>query len=270
MLAESFALATLKDNPADAEATSHRLLARGGFIAKHGAGLYSFTPLGHKVLSKVKGLVADTLEDDGAMQIQAPIMQPSNLWEQSGRWSIYQHANSMFTVTDRKGAEYGLAPTAEEIVTDVAKSLIRSSKQLPATFFQTQSKFRDEMRARYGLIRTKEFVMMDAYSFDLDHQGLERSYDRMAGSYERIFAAMNLDYKIVAADMGDMGGTKSEEYMALCDIGEDTIIYCEDYAANVETAIGIPAQLPNEPEKELKQIEESLPEYILDGNPPEI
>lgn len=231
-------IVTYRNDPADAEIISHRLMTRAGFIYKVSSGLYSFTPLMFRVIRKVATIVRQELEAAGALEVQLPIMQTQDLWESSGRWVKYQASGTMLTVTDRKGSKYGLAPTAEEVVTAYAGSSITSYKQLPVNLFQINTKFRDELRPRFGLFRCKEFLMKDAYSFDVDDAALDISYEAMRVAYHRIFGRCGLEAFGVDADAGDIGGSGSMEFMLAADAGEDAILLesSSGYAANVEKA----------------------------------
>ncbi len=246
MLASRLNIVTLREDPSDAEIASHRLLLRGGFLHKSGAGLYLYGPLLQRVLSKVQRIIADEITSTGALQVTMPILQEQGLWERSGRWVTYQASRTMLTVTDRGDQVFGLAPTAEEVVTDYAASVVQSYKQLPVTFFQQHTKFRDEIRPRFGLMRVKEFIMMDAYSFHADEASLDATYQDMHAAYHRAFKRMGLEAFAVEADSGAIGGSGSHEFMVAADVGEDTILFdpTSGYAANVERAVGV---LPNAP-----------------------
>ncbi|TVR44910.1 MAG: proline--tRNA ligase [Planctomycetota bacterium] len=238
MYASRMNLVTLREDPADAEIASHRLLLRAGYIYKSGAGLYLYGPLAHRVIAKLRAIVAEEISAAGGLEITMPILQEQSLWEASGRWLGYQATRTMLTTTDRGGQIFGLCPTAEEVVTDYAKAQINSWKQLPVCYFQQHTKFRDEIRPRFGLMRVKEFIMMDAYSFHADEASLDQSYAEMMEAYRRIFQRCGLTTFAVEADSGAIGGSGSHEFMAIADVGEDAILYNEDsgYAANVETA----------------------------------
>ena len=233
-------LATLREDPADAEIASHRLLMRGGYLHKSGAGLYLYGPLLHRVIESIRRIVAEEISRAGGLEVTMPIMQEQGLWEASGRWAGYQASRTMLTVTDRAGQVFGLAPTAEEVVTDYAKNVITSYKQLPVTFFQQHTKFRDEIRPRFGLMRVKEFIMMDAYSFHDSAASLDQTYDAMRVAYNRAFRRMGIEAFAVEADTGSIGGTGSHEFMVAAAVGEDAIIFnpVSGYAANVERAHG--------------------------------
>lgn len=229
---------TLRDDPADAEVVSHRLLARAGFIQKLAAGVYQYTPAMTRVLQKVTQIVREEMNRQGALEAVMPILQPREIWEESGRWERYQKGGQLFSLTDHKGAEMCLVPTAEEAVTTMVKRAISSYKQLPVNIYQIHTKFRDEIRPRFGLMRGREFVMKDAYSFDIDEDGMRASYAKMRIAYQRVFERCGLKYTIVQADAGAIGGSATEEFMVNADTGEDTILVSEDgqYAANVEKA----------------------------------
>lgn len=240
MRASHLNIVTLREDPADAEIASHRLLLRAGFLHKSGAGLYLYAPLLQRVLDKVRRIVVEEIARTGALEITMPIMQEQALWEKSGRWATYQASRTMLTVKDRNGQAFGLAPTAEEVVTDYAASVVQSHKQLPLTFFQQHTKFRDEIRPRFGLMRVKEFIMMDAYSFHADDASLDATYTAMRDAYTRIFSRLGLGAFAVEADSGAIGGSGSHEFMVAADVGEDTILFCPEsgYAANIERAKG--------------------------------
>jgi len=231
-------LVTLREDPSEAEIASHRLLLRGGFLHKSGAGLYLYAPLLKRVIDKASRIVADEISRTGGLEVTMPIMQEQALWEKSGRWTTYQASRTMLTVRDRGGQVFGLAPTAEEVVTDYAATVVKSYKQLPVTFFQQHTKFRDEIRPRFGLMRVKEFIMMDAYSFHDADTSLDQTYDAMRVAYLRTFKRLGLEAFAVEADSGAIGGNGSHEFMVAAAVGEDAILFCSgcDYAANVERA----------------------------------
>lgn len=231
-------IVTYRDDPSDAEIASHRLMGRAGYIFKVGSGLYAYSPLLWRTLRKIEAVIREELDAAGCLEVQLPILQEQQLWEQSGRWEQYLAGGTMFTSTDRRGSTYGLAPTAEEVITAYMRATVKSYKQLPACLYQIHTKFRDEVRPRYGLLRVKEFLMKDAYSFDVDDAGLDRSYEAMRVAYHRIFARMGLESFGVDADPGDIGGSGSMEFMLAAEIGEDSILIEESsgYAANVEKA----------------------------------
>ena len=224
---------TLKEDPTDAELASHRLLLRAGMIRKTASGIYTFLPLGMRVLNKVEGIVNEEMDATGAQQILMPILQPEELWKESGRWNNY--GPELMRVTDRHDHGFCLGPTHEELVTDVVRDELRSYKQLPVTLYQTQLKFRDEIRPRFGLMRSREFIMKDAYSFHADEESLQETYDVMMEAYGRICERLGLDYRPVEADVGQIGGNETCEFMALADAGEAELVYCEcGYAADTE------------------------------------
>ncbi len=236
MLFSRALIPTTKEAPADATNASHILLSRAGYIRRVGAGMYDFLPLGYRVLRKVEAIVREEMDRSGALEILMPALLPAEYFKETGRWELYGPV--LFRIKDRKGADYHLGPTHEEIVTDIARREIRSWRELPKTLYQVQVKFRDEPRPRGGLLRGREFVMKDAYSFDADEAGALASYERMRQAYVRIFDRMGLRYRMVQADSGAIGGSTSAEFQVLVDSGEDAIVACDkcDYAANVEVA----------------------------------
>ena len=236
MRLSQFHLATVKEVPADAEIASHRLMLRAGMLRKHAAGLYTWSPLGLKVLKRVENIVREEMNRAGALEVIMPTIQPRELWDETGRWQKF--GPQLLKVKDRKEAEYCYAPTAEEVVTDFARSELKSYKQLPVNFYQINTKFRDEIRPRFGVMRAREFLMKDAYSFHLDEDGLAREYDNMYAAYARIFTRLGLAFRAVNADTGAIGGSRSHEFQVLADSGEDALVFSDssDYAANVELA----------------------------------
>ncbi len=231
-------ITTLRDDPSDAEVPSHRLLARGGYIVKVASGIYTYSPLMWRTIKKVRQIVIEELDRAGAQEMMMPIAQPKELWEASGRWDRMTAEGLLFVLKDRKGSDLCLGPTHEEVVTHFADQMVSSYKQLPVNLYQVQDKFRDEIRARFGLMRSREFIMMDAYSFDVDDAGLDVSYDKMKEAYHAVFKRCKLNYSAVQADAGAIGGSGSEEFHVLADTGEDAILNCTscDYAANAEKA----------------------------------
>lgn len=227
---------TLREVPAEAEIVSHRLMLRAGLMRKAAGGVYTFLPLGHRVLKKIMAIVREEMDAAGSQELLLPIIQPAELWHESGRWADY--GDEMFRLRDRHNREFCLGPTHEEIVTDLVRSEVRSYRQLPLILYQIQNKYRDEIRPRFGVMRCREFIMKDAYSFDRDEVGLERSYVKMYRAYERIFRRMGLETRAVLADSGAIGGDDNHEFMVLAETGEAEIVYCTacDYAANVEKA----------------------------------
>ena len=236
MRATRFYLATLKEAPQEAELASHQLMLRAGIIRKLGSGLYTWMPLGLRVLRKVERIVREEMNRAGAIELLAPPVQPAELWQETGRWELY--GPLMLRIKDRAGREFCYAPTAEEVLCDIIRKEVRSYRQLPVNLYQIQTKFRDEIRPRFGVMRAREFTMKDAYSFDADYAGLEKSYKAMYDAYTRIFTRLGLKFRAVAADTGEIGGTGSHEFQVLAAAGEDAIAFCpdSDYAANVELA----------------------------------
>jgi len=235
-------LPTTKETPSEAEVISHQLLVRGGFIRKLTSGMYTYLPLGFMVLQKVTEIVRREMNRAGAQEILMPMVQPGDLWEESGRWKKY--GPELLRFRDRHDRDYCLGPTHEEVITDIARREMQSYRQLPVNLYQIQTKFRDEIRPRFGLMRGREFLMKDAYSFDVDDAGAGRSYEIMREAYHRIFTSCGLDFRAVEADSGSIGGSFSHEFMVLADTGEDTLVICTScsYAANVEkAAIGLQA-----------------------------
>lgn len=239
MRASKLHLTTYRETPAEAEIPSHKLMWRSGLIFKVASGVYMYSPLMLRVLRKVEKIVRDVLNEAGALEVQMPILQPKELWESSGRWEAYLASGTMFVSTGRNGADYGLAPTAEEVVTAYAKHTVLSYKQLPLNLYQIHTKFRDELRPRFGLLRGREFLMMDSYSFDTSADGLDEAYERMRLAYHEIFRRMGLQVFGVDADSGEIGGAGSMEFMVAAETGEDSILIEESssYAANIEKAI---------------------------------
>ena len=231
-----FHLHTTKETPADAELASHRLMLRAGMIRKLAAGLYTWSPLGLRVLRKVEAVVREEMDRAGALELQLPTIQPRELWEETGRWEKF--GGQLLKIRDRKDAEYCYSPTAEEAVTDFARQELGSYKQLPVNFYQIHTKFRDEIRPRFGIMRAREFLMKDAYSFHLDDACLAREYENMKAAYIRVFTRLGLEFRAVQADSGAIGGDASQEFHVLADSGEDALAFStgSDYAANVETA----------------------------------
>ena len=240
MRLSQFHLATVKEVPADAEIASHRLMLRAGMIRKLAAGIYTWTPLGVRVLRKVEGVVREEMDHAGAIELLMPSVQPRELWEETGRWQKF--GGQLLKIRDRKEQEFCYGPTHEEVITDFARNELKSYKQLPVNFYQIQTKFRDEIRPRFGVMRAREFLMKDAYSFHLDEEGLVREYDNMYATYGRIFTRLGLAFRAVAADTGAIGGSRSNEFQVLADSGEDALVFSDgsDYAANVELAAALP------------------------------
>ena len=256
MRTSQFPLNTVKETPADAEIASHQLMIRAGLIRKLAAGLYSWLPLGLRVLRKVEKITRDEMEKAGALEVLMPALQPAELWQETGRWE--QYGPELARLKDRHDREFCLGPTHEEIITDLARNEIKSYKQLPITYYQIQTKFRDEIRPRFGVMRSREFIMKDAYSFHLDQESLQASYDVMYQAYTNIFNQLGLKFRAVIADSGSIGGAISHEFHVLADSGEDAIAFStsSDYAANVEKAEAVmPAGTRNPASAELKLIE---------------
>ena len=236
MRLSQFHLATVKEVPADAEIVSHRLMLRAGMIRKLAAGLYTWSPLGLRVMRKVEAVVREEMDRAGAIEILMPTIQPKELWEESGRWEKF--GDQLLKIKDRKEQEFCYAPTAEEVITDFARNELKSYKQLPVNFYQIQTKFRDEIRPRFGVMRAREFLMKDAYSFHLSQESLAETYEAMYQAYSRIFTRLGLKFRAVQADTGAIGGNASHEFQVLADSGEDAIVFSDgsDYAANIEKA----------------------------------
>ncbi|HEC15586.1 MAG TPA: proline--tRNA ligase [Sedimenticola sp.] len=236
MRTSQFPLQTVKETPADAEIASHRLMLRAGLIRKLAAGLYTWLPMGLRTLRKVEAIVREEMNRAGALEVFMPAVQPAELWQESGRWEKY--GPELLRMEDRHGRAFCFGPTHEEIITDLARNELRSYKQLPVNFYQIQTKFRDEIRPRFGIMRAREFLMKDAYSFHLDQASLQETYDRMHQAYSRIFSRCGLDFRAVQADTGSIGGQASHEFHVLADSGEDAIAFSteSDYAANLELA----------------------------------
>lgn len=236
MKLSQFLLATVKETPNDAELTSHRLMIRAGMIRKLSSGLYSWLPLGWRVLQKVITIVREEMTQSGALEVLLPAVQPAELWQETGRWETF--GNEMLKITDRHEHFFCFGPTHEEVITDIARHELHSYKQLPVNLFQIQVKFRDEIRPRFGVMRAREFLMKDAYSFDVDEKGLQLSYEKMYDAYHKIFNRLGLRFRVVLAETGAIGGRFSHEFQVLADAGEDVVVYSDqsDYAANLEKA----------------------------------
>jgi prolyl-tRNA synthetase len=255
MRTSHFPLNTIKETPADAEIASHRLMLRAGLIRKLAAGLYSWLPLGMRVLHKVEQVTREEMGKAGALEVLMPAVQPAELWQESGRWE--QYGPELARLKDRHGRDFCLGPTHEEIITDLVRNEIKSYKQLPITYYQIQTKFRDEIRPRFGVMRAREFIMKDAYSFHLDEASLHQSYQAMYEAYSCIFSRLGLEFRAVLADSGAIGGHRSHEFHVLADSGEDAIAFSteSDYAANVELAEAITPEQPlAAPREELRKV----------------
>ncbi len=239
-----YPIATLKEVPADAEVISHQLMLRSGMIRRLAAGLYSWLPIGLRTLKKVERIVREEMDRAGALELLMPTVQPAELWKESGRWSKY--GPELLRFKDRSDREFAYGPTHEEVITDIVRRELRSYKQLPVNFYQIQSKFRDEIRPRFGVMRAREFLMKDAYSFHADEASLAQGYRAMFDAYTRIFTRMGLNFRSVQADAGSIGGSVSLEFHVLADSGEDSILFSngDEYAANVEKAATVPPIAP--------------------------
>jgi prolyl-tRNA synthetase len=246
MRTSQFPLNTLKETPADAEIVSHQLMLRAGLIRKLAAGLYNWLPLGLKVLRKVEAVVREEMDQAGALEVLMPAVQPAELWQESGRWG--QFGPELCRFKDRHDRDFCLGPTHEEIITDLARNELKSYKQVPVNYYQIQAKFRDEVRPRFGVMRAREFLMKDAYSFHLDQASLQETYEAMHAAYSRIFSRLGLQFRAVLADTGAIGGSLSHEFHVLADSGEDAIAFSDsgDYAANVEMAEAVALPVPAE------------------------
>jgi prolyl-tRNA synthetase len=250
MKVSQFFISTLKEAPADAEVVSHQLMMRAGMIKKLGAGIYNYMPMGLRVIRKVEAIVREEMNRAGAIEMTMPVIQPAELWQETGRFE--KMGPELLRIQDRHGRDFVVQPTSEEVITDVVRQDIRSYKQLPKNFYQIQTKFRDERRPRFGLMRGREFIMKDAYSFDRDQTAAKASYQVMAAAYRKIFDRFGLRYRAVAADSGAIGGDLSEEFQVIAATGEDAIVYCpgSDYAANMEKAEALapvgPRQSPSQ------------------------
>lgn len=249
MRASQLLIATLKETPADAEVISHQLMLRAGMIRRLTSGLYTWLPLGLRTLRKVEAIVREEMNRAGAQEVLMPAVQPADLWQESGRWE--QYGPELLRLKDRHDRDYCVGPTHEEVITDLVRKEISSYKQLPVNFYQIQTKFRDEIRPRFGVMRSREFIMKDAYSFHLDEDSLKETYQGMYDAYTRIFTRLGLDFRPVIADNGSIGGTGSHEFHVLADSGEDDIAFsnASDYAANIEKAEALPAPLGSNPER---------------------
>ena len=240
MRASRFFISTLKEAPSDAEIVSHQLMLRAGMIRRLGSGIYNYLPMGLRVIRKVEHIVREEMDRAGAIELLMPLVQPAELWQETGRWE--KMGPELLRLKDRHGRDYAMQPTSEEVITDIARSEIKSYRQLPVNFYHIQTKFRDERRPRFGLMRGREFTMKDAYSFDRDVEGLQHSYALMVDAYTRIFERFGLRFRAVAADNGAIGGSGSQEFHVIADTGEDALVYCpsSDYAANMEAAEALP------------------------------
>jgi len=264
MRASQLLIATVKETPTDAEVISHKLMLRAGLIRKLAAGLYTWLPLGLRVLRKVENIVRQEMNAAGAQEVLMPAVQPAELWQESGRWDKY--GPELLRLHDRHEREFCFGPTHEEVITDLIRNEIRSYKQLPSNFYQIQTKFRDEIRPRFGIMRAREFLMKDAYSFHLDQASLQQTYDQMHATYCRIFDRIGLEYRPVQADTGSIGGNASHEFHVLAESGEDAIAFSteSDYAANVELAPAIPSGEKRLPATKTMQIVETPGKHSIE------
>lgn len=255
MRASRFLIVTLKETPADAEVISHQLMLRAGMIRKMASGLYNWLPMGLRVLKKVEQIVREEMDSTGAQELLMPVVQPAELWQESGRWE--QYGPELLRIQDRHQRAFCLGPTHEEVITDLVRNEISSYRQLPANFYQIQTKFRDEIRPRFGIMRSREFLMKDAYSFHTSQDSLQQTYDAMHAAYTRIFSRMGLDFRAVLADTGSIGGNNSHEFHVLASSGEDAIAFssASDYAANIEKAEALAPQEPRpQPGAEIQEV----------------
>ncbi len=255
MRVSQFFISTLKEAPSEAELASHKLMMRAGYIRKLASGLYTWMPLGLRVLRKVEHIVREEMDRSGGIELLMPAVQPAELWQETGRWEVF--GPQMLKIKDRHDNQFCFGPTHEEVITDIARREIRSYRQLPINFYQIQTKFRDEVRPRFGVMRAREFLMKDAYSFHADYASLEQTYQVMFDTYSRIFTRLGLKFRAVAADTGAIGGSGSHEFHVLADSGEDALAYCPDseYAANVELAEAVAPATPRAvPTQEMQKV----------------
>ena len=268
MRVSQFFISTLKEAPSEAELASHKLMVRAGYIKKLASGLYTWMPLGLRVLRKVEKIVRQEMDLSGGIELLMPAVQPAELWQETGRWDVF--GPQMLKIRDRHDNQFCFGPTHEEVITDIARREIRSYRQLPVNFYQIQTKFRDEVRPRFGVMRAREFLMKDAYSFHADYASLEQTYRVMHATYSRIFTGLGLKFRAVAADTGAIGGSGSHEFHVLADSGEDALAYCpdSDYAANVElaeaVAPGWARALPSEPMRNVETPKQTTCEQVAE------
>jgi prolyl-tRNA synthetase len=250
MRASRFFISTLKEAPSDAEIVSHKLMLRAGMIKRLGSGIYNYMPMGLRVIRKVENIIREEMNRAGAVELLMPVVQPAELWQETGRWD--KMGPELMRVKDRHGRDYAIQPTSEEVITDIVRADIKSYRQLPINFYHIQTKFRDERRPRFGLMRGREFTMKDAYSFDRDVAGMQQSYQVMYDAYVRIFNRFGLQFRPVAADNGAIGGSGSHEFHVIADTGEDALVYSptSDYAANIEAAEAVAPAAPRAPAKQ--------------------
>ncbi|MBX4132576.1 proline--tRNA ligase [Frischella sp. Ac48] len=256
MRTSKYLLSTLKETPADAEVVSHQLMLRAGMIRKVAAGLYTWLPTGYRVLKKVENIVREEMNKAGAIEVLMPVVQPADIWQESGRWE--QYGPELLRIKDRGDRDFVLGPTHEEVITDLIRNEVSSYKQLPLNFYQIQTKFRDEVRPRFGVMRSREFIMKDAYSFHTSQESLQTTYDDMYAAYSAIFTRIGLDFRAVRADTGSIGGSSSHEFQVLADSGEDDIVFSteSDYAANIEMAQALaPTQSRPKPTKAMELVD---------------
>src|SRR4051812_39490985 len=254
MKTSKFFIATQKEVPAEAEIVSHRLMLRASLIRRLSAGIYTWLPLGTRAMRKVETIVREEMNRAGAVELVMPVVQPAELWQESGRWKEY--GPELLRFQDRHERDFVIQPTSEEVITDLARSELKSYRRLPAHFYQIQTKFRDERRPRFGIMRGREFVMKDGYSFHASYEDLQREYRVMHDTYTRIFTRLGLKCRVVAADPGSIGGTGSHEFHVLADSGEDAIAFCpqSDYAANVELAEAVAPGTRGTPKEEMRKV----------------
>src|SRR5215469_8579108 len=250
MRLSQYPINTMKETPAEAEVISHQLMLRAGLIRRLAAGLYSWLPMGMRALHKVERIVREEMDRAGALELVMPVVQPGELWQESGRWSEY--GPELLRFKDRHERDFVLGPTHEEVITDIVRRELQSYRQLPVNFYQIQTKFRDEVRPRFGVMRAREFIMKDAYSFHADERSLQQGYRAMYDAYTRIFTRTGLTFRAVRADSGAIGGDVSQEFHVLAASGEDAIVFsdADDYAANLEAAVALPPQQPRPPPQE--------------------
>jgi prolyl-tRNA synthetase len=255
MKASKYTIATLKETPSDAEIASHQLLIRGGFIRKLASGIYNWLPMGLRVLQKVEGIIREEMNASGALEVMMPVVQPAELWQESGRWAQYDDG-LLLKFKDRHDRDFCFGPTHEEVITEIARNELKSHKQLPINYYQVQTKFRDETRPRFGLMRAREFIMKDAYSFHLTPESLVETYNVMHDTYVRILQRMTLDFRPVLADSGSIGGDVTKEFQVLADAGEDKIAFSteSDYAANIETAEAVAPDASTDAAEERQEV----------------
>ncbi len=265
MKVSNFPISTLRETPAEAELISHQLMLKAGLIKRLASGLYTWGPFGVKVMQKVQQIVREEMTNIGSVELFMPSIQPSELWEESGRWS--QFGPELLRMKDRKGAEFCYGPTHEEVITDYVRREISSYKELPLSYYQIQTKFRDEVRPRFGVMRSREFIMKDAYSFHTTQESLQATYDDMHSAYTKIFSRMDLNFRAVQADSGSIGGSASQEFHVLADSGEDAIAFSDtsDYAANVEMAVAVPPAGERPEAKEMMAIIETPNAHTIDA-----